>query len=163
MVVFHFVFPRNIRTDTYGCEFLLLEWFGAASACRSTRLRVLSQRLHIDILLRASPTSIQTPGPGALLVLNLWTRKGYIMSYTKQKTFEQTKQTLVATYGAFLRISDLAKVLKTSPESFQNTMSSSREANVLYLRANRRRFGRRVYFPAAAVAAAMTLDPEDLS
>ena len=85
------------------------------------------------------------------------------MSTEKQKTLEQTMETLVAKYGAFLRISDLAKMLKTSPESLQNTMRTSREANVRYLRANRRRFGRRIYFPAAAVAAAMTLDPEDLS
>lgn len=77
--------------------------------------------------------------------------------------YEQTIETLVAIYGAFLRIVDLATVLKTSPESLQNTLRTSREPNIIYLRANKCRFGRRTYFPAAAVAAAMILDPEDLA
>ena len=84
------------------------------------------------------------------------------MSSQQRETLTQSTDALTTVYGAFLRIGDLAKVLKTSPQSLQNTLRTSREPSVRYLRANRRRFGRRVYFAAVIVAEALILDRDEL-
>lgn len=75
---------------------------------------------------------------------------------------EHTTNALTSQYGAFLRKSDLAKVLSTSPESLQNTLREGREPNVVYLRENKLRFGRRVFFAARTVAEALILDQKEI-
>ena len=84
------------------------------------------------------------------------------MSSQQRELLTQSTDALTTLYGAFLRISDLAKVLKTSPESLQNTLRTSRQPAVRYIRAHRRRFGRRVYFPAVIVAEALILHRDEL-
>ena len=84
------------------------------------------------------------------------------MSSQQLELLTQSTDTLTTLYGAFLRIGDLAKVLKASPESLQNTLRTSRQPAVRYLRAYRRRFGRRVYFAAVIVAEALILDRDEL-
>jgi len=80
----------------------------------------------------------------------------------QQILLDQTRDSLTTLYGAFLRMADLAKVLKTSRASLHNTLRTSREPNIKYLLASRRRFGRRVYFASASVAEALVLDPDEL-
>ena len=84
------------------------------------------------------------------------------MSNQQQELLKQAREALTAAYGAFLRIDDLAEVLKTSRESLQNTLRTSREPNIRYLLANRRRFGRRVYFAAAVVAEVLILTMDQI-
>ena len=84
------------------------------------------------------------------------------MSNQQQELLKQAREALITAYGAFLRIDDLAEVLKTSRESLQNTLRTSREPNIRYLLANRRRFGRRVYFAAAVVAEVLILTMDQI-
>ncbi|NNE34847.1 MAG: hypothetical protein HKN13_06405 [Rhodothermales bacterium] len=62
-----------------------------------------------------------------------------------------------------MRHDQVAEVLDVSPESLGNTLRRSHEPNVVYLKHNKLRFGRRVRYSAIAVAEALVLDHAELS
>lgn len=71
-------------------------------------------------------------------------------------------RTLKSAYGGFLEPKDVADVFDVSLESLRSTIRRSKEPNVVYLRRHKLRFGRRVRFPAQAVAEALLLDAVEI-
>lgn len=76
---------------------------------------------------------------------------------------DEVRRALMEQYGPLLRHDQVAEVLDVSPESLGNTMRRSREPNVVYLKLQKLRFGRRVRYSAKAVAEALVLDHDELS
>ena len=76
---------------------------------------------------------------------------------------DEVQKMLTEQYGPLLRHDQVAEVLDVSPESLGNTLRRSLEPNVLYLRRNKLRFGRRVRYSAVAVAEALVLDHAELT
>lgn len=76
---------------------------------------------------------------------------------------DEVQKMLTAQYGPLMRHDQVAEVLDVSPESLGNTMRRSLEPNVVYLKLNKLRFGRRVRYSAIAVAEALVLDHEELA
>jgi len=75
---------------------------------------------------------------------------------------DEVQKLLTEQYGPLMR-HQVAEVLDVSPESLGNTMRRSHEPNVVYLRRNKLRFGRRVRYSAIAVAEALVLDHAELA
>ena len=75
----------------------------------------------------------------------------------------EVQKMLTEQYGALMRHDQVAEVLDVSPESLGNTMRRSHEPNVVYLKRNKLRFGRRVRYSAIAVAEALVLDHAELT
>lgn len=76
---------------------------------------------------------------------------------------DEVQKMLTEQYGPLMRHDQVAEVLDVSPESLGNTLRRSLEPNVLYLRRNKLRFGRRVRYSAIAVAEALVLDHAELT
>ena len=85
------------------------------------------------------------------------------MNSETSKSLQAMNRALIEAYGPLLRRDDVADALSTSPESLGNTMRRGREPNVLYLRHNKLRFGRRVFYSALTVAEALVLDAAELT
>jgi len=73
------------------------------------------------------------------------------------------RDALHAVYGLYMRHRQLAEVMDISPKSLSNTMRRSQEPNILYLRRNTVRLGRRIRYPVICVAAALVLDDDELA
>ena len=80
-----------------------------------------------------------------------------------QEIYEQMTRSLIERYGELISRRDLAKLLDTSPESLGNILRRNNDLKTQLLRINKTRFGRRVFYPAAVVAAVFTFDEEELS
>lgn len=78
------------------------------------------------------------------------------------KPLDEVQKLLTEQYGPLLRHDQVAEILDVSPESLGNTMRRSHDPNVVYLRRNKLRFGRRVRYSAIAVAEALVLDHAEL-
>ncbi|MFQ6024765.1 MAG: hypothetical protein ACE5NW_18785 [Acidiferrobacterales bacterium] len=78
------------------------------------------------------------------------------------EVYEQMSRSLIERYGELISRRDLAKIVDTSPESLGNALRRNNDLKTQVLRANKRRFGRRVFYPAAMVAAVFTLDDGEL-
>lgn len=78
------------------------------------------------------------------------------------KPLDEVQKLLTEQYGPLMRHDQVAEFLDVSPESLGNTMRRSHEPNVVYLRRNKLRFGRRVRYSAIAVAEALVLDHAEL-
>lgn len=76
--------------------------------------------------------------------------------------YEQMSNSFIERYGELISRRDLAKIVGTSPESLGNVLRRSNDLKTQVLRANKRRFGRRVFYPAAMVAAVFALDDQEL-
>ena len=76
---------------------------------------------------------------------------------------DEVQKMLTEQYGPLMRHDQVAEVLDVSPESLGNTMRRSHEPNVVYLKRNKLRFGRRVRYSAIAVAEALVLDHAELA
>lgn len=76
---------------------------------------------------------------------------------------DEVQKLLTEQYGPLMRHDQVAEVLDVSPESLGNTMRRSHEPNVVYLKRNKLRFGRRVRYSAIAVAEALVLDQAELA
>jgi hypothetical protein len=76
--------------------------------------------------------------------------------------YEQMSYSLIERYGELISRRDLAKIVGTSPESLGNVLRRNNDLKTQVLRANKRRFGRRVFYSAVMVAAVFTLDDEEL-
>ena len=84
------------------------------------------------------------------------------MSFHKPNALKQLSDELRDQFGVLIRKSDLAKMLQISPENMQNTLRSSCDPRAQYIAKNKKRFGRRVFFPTHAVAEAIVLDDDEL-
>ncbi len=76
--------------------------------------------------------------------------------------YEQMTHSFVERYGDLISRRDLAKIVGTSPESLGNVLRRSHDLKTQVLSASKRRFGRRVFYPAAMVAAVFALDNQEL-
>ena len=73
------------------------------------------------------------------------------------------RDALQAVYGLYMRHRQLAELMGISAKSLSNTMRRSQEPNVVYLRRNIVRLGRRIRYPVHCVAEALVLDDEELA
>ena len=73
------------------------------------------------------------------------------------------RDALQAVYGLYMRHRQLAELMGISAKSLSNTMRRSQEPNILYLRRNTVRLGRRIRYPVLCVAEALVLDDEELA
>lgn len=79
------------------------------------------------------------------------------------RQLNKERDTLQAVYGLYMRHRQLAELMGISPKSLSNTMRRSQEPNIVYLRRNTVRLGRRIRYPVLCVAEALVLDDEELS
>jgi hypothetical protein len=86
-----------------------------------------------------------------------------VMETAIAKPLDEVQRMLTEQYGPLMRHDQVAEVLDVSPESLGNTMRRSHEPNVVYLKRNKLRFGRRVRYSAIAVAEALVLDHAELA
>jgi len=84
------------------------------------------------------------------------------MPQNKVSQLNKERATLQAVYGLYMRHRQLAKVMDISPKSLSNTMRRSQEPNIVYLRRNTVRLGRRIRYPVLCVAEALVLDDAEL-
>lgn len=73
------------------------------------------------------------------------------------------RDALQAVYGLYMRHRQLAELMGISAKSLSNTMRRSKEPNIVYLRRNTVRLGRRIRYPVLCVAEALVLDDEELA
>jgi len=73
------------------------------------------------------------------------------------------RDALQAVYGLYMRHRQLAELMGISAKSLSNTMRRSQEPNIVYLRRNTVRLGRRIRYPVHCVADALVLDDKELS
>ena len=78
------------------------------------------------------------------------------------KQLQHVEQELSSKHGLFMRHCQVADVVGTSPESLRNTMRSSHDPNIEYLRQQKRRIGRRVRYLTCGVAKALVLGPSEI-
>lgn len=72
--------------------------------------------------------------------------------------YEQMTHSFVERSGELISRRDLARIVGTSPESLGNVLRRSHDLKTQILRASKRYFGRRVFYPATLVAAVFALD-----
>ena len=84
------------------------------------------------------------------------------MPQNKVNQLDKERAALQAVYGLYMRHGQLAKVMDISPKSLSNTMRRSQEPNIVYLRRNTVRLGRRIRYPVLCVAEALVLDDDEL-
>lgn len=85
------------------------------------------------------------------------------MSMDNVSQLHKERDALQAVYGLYMRHRQLAEVMDISPKSLSNTMRRSQEPNIVYLRHNIVRLGRRIRYPVHCVAEALVLDDEELA
>ena len=73
------------------------------------------------------------------------------------------RDALQAVYGLYMRHRQLAELMGISAKSLGNTMRRSQEPNIVYLRRNKVRLGRRIRYPVRCVAEALVLENEELA
>lgn len=73
------------------------------------------------------------------------------------------RDALQAMYGLYMRHRQLAELMGISAKSLSNTMRRSQEPNIVYLRRNTVRLGRRIRYPVHCVAEALVLNDEELA
>tara|TARA_R110002049_G_scaffold20717_6_gene75925 strand:- start:6410 stop:6724 length:315 start_codon:yes stop_codon:yes gene_type:complete len=86
-----------------------------------------------------------------------------VMETAIANPLDEVQKMLTEHYGPLMRHDQVAEVLDVSPESLGNTMRRSHEPNVVYLKRNKLRFGRRVRYSAITVAEALVLDHAELA
>ena len=84
------------------------------------------------------------------------------MPENKVSQLDKERAALQAVFGLYMRHRQLAKVMDISPKSLSNTMRRSQEPNIVYLRRNTVRLGRRIRYPVLCVAEALVLDDAEL-
>lgn len=85
------------------------------------------------------------------------------MSQEKVSQLSRERDALQAVYGLYMRHRQLAEVMNISSKSLSNTMRRSQEPNIVYLRRNTVRLGRRIRYPVLCVAEALVLDDDELA
>ncbi|ANO49985.1 hypothetical protein BA177_01000 [Woeseia oceani] len=76
---------------------------------------------------------------------------------------DKERDALQAVYGLYMRHRQLAELMGISAKSLSNTMRRSQEPNIVYLRRNTVRLGRRIRYPVHCVAEALVLNDEELA
>jgi hypothetical protein len=84
------------------------------------------------------------------------------MAKDKVSQLNRERDALQAVYGLYMQNRQLAEVMNISSKSLSNTMRRSQEPNVVYLRCNTVRLGRRIRYPVLCVAEALVLDDDEL-
>ena len=85
------------------------------------------------------------------------------MSMDNVSQLHKERDALQAVYGLYMRHRQLAELMGISAKSLSNTMRRSKEPNIVYLRRNTVRLGRRIRYPVLCVAEALVLDGEELA
>ena len=85
------------------------------------------------------------------------------MARDKVRQLNRERDTLQAVYGLYMQHRQLAEVMNISSKSLSNTMRRSQVPNIVYLRWNMVRLGRRIRYPVLCVAEALVLDDEELA
>lgn len=105
-------------------------------------------------------TLIRIPGPHVAFASGVRWELG--MPQNEVSQLDKERAALQAVYGLYMRHRQLAKVMDISPKSLSNTMRRSQEPNIVYLRRNTVRLGRRIRYPVLCVAEALVLDDAEL-
>lgn len=84
------------------------------------------------------------------------------MSQDNVSQLNKERGALQAVYGLYMRHRQLAELMGISAKSLSNTMRRSKEPNIVYLRHNIVRLGRRIRYPVHCVAEALVLDNDEL-
>ncbi|HNP66214.1 MAG TPA: hypothetical protein PKH39_19970 [Woeseiaceae bacterium] len=85
------------------------------------------------------------------------------MAQDKVSQLNRERDALQTVYGLYMRHRQLAEVMNISTKSLSNTMRRSQEPNIVYLRRNTVRLGRRIRYPVLCVAEALVLDDDELA
>ncbi|MDA0822839.1 MAG: hypothetical protein O3C28_10480 [Proteobacteria bacterium] len=85
------------------------------------------------------------------------------MAQDKVSQLNRERDALQTVYGLYMRHRQLAEVMNISSKSLSNTMRRSQEPNIVYLRRNTVRLGRRIRYPVLCVAEALVLDNDELA
>ena len=85
------------------------------------------------------------------------------MAQDKVSQLNRERDALQTVYGLYMRHRQLAEVMNISSKSLSNTMRRSQEPNIVYLRRNTVRLGRRIRYPVLCVAEALVLDDDELA
>ena len=85
------------------------------------------------------------------------------MAQNKVSQLNRERDALQTVYGLYMRHRQLAEVMNISSKSLSNTMRRSQEPNIVYLRRNTVRLGRRIRYPVLCVAEALVLDDDELA
>lgn len=75
--------------------------------------------------------------------------------------YDQMLNMLQANEGALIPLKRFAELVHTSPESLANVFRRTQSAKMKLLSQNRRRFGRKVFFPTPYVAAFFAFEEEE--
>lgn len=84
------------------------------------------------------------------------------MAQNNGSQLSRERDALQAVYGLYMRHRQLAEVMNISSKSLSNTMRRSQAPNIVYLRRNTVRLGRRIRYPVLCVAEALVLDDDEL-
>lgn len=85
------------------------------------------------------------------------------MPQDKVSQLNRERDALQAVYGLYMRNRELAEAMKISSKSLSNTLRRSQAPNIVYLRSNAVRLGRRVRYPVLCVAEALVLGDYELT
>ena len=85
------------------------------------------------------------------------------MAQNNVSQLSRERDALQAVYGLYMRHRQLAEVMNISSKSLSNTMRRSQQPNIVYLRRNTVRLGRRIRYPVICVAEALVLDDDELA
>ena len=85
------------------------------------------------------------------------------MAQDKVSQLNRERDALQTVYGLYMRHRQLAEVMNISSKSLSNTMRRSQQPNIVYLRRNTVRLGRRIRYPVLCVAEALVLDDDELA
>ncbi|MEX0709401.1 MAG: hypothetical protein WD078_15705 [Woeseia sp.] len=85
------------------------------------------------------------------------------MAHNNVSRLSRERDALQAVYGLYMRHRQLAEVMNISSKSLSNTMRRSQAPNIVYLRRNTVRLGRRIRYPVLCVAEALVLEDDELA
>ena len=85
------------------------------------------------------------------------------MAQNNASQLSRERDALQTVYGLYMRHRQLAEVMNISSKSLSNTMRRSQAPNIVYLRCNTVRLGRRIRYPVICVAEALVLDDDELT
>ena len=100
---------------------------------------------------------------GSYVAITFGIRLELAMPQNNVRQLNKERDALQAVYGLYMRHRQLAEVMDISAKSLSNTMRRSQEPNIVYLRRNTVRLGRRIRYPVLCVAEALVLDDEELA
>lgn len=84
------------------------------------------------------------------------------MKNSSKKRARYVEKCLIEKYGLLMRLRNVADEMGVSQESLRSTMRRAATLGVQYLKRHKLRFGRRIRYPARAVAESLVLDNEEL-